>query len=93
MAVGHNERRKEREPRVVEVFGRGNGQVALDLFELIELAWHDCYGEVTPPESVVEDMLTISGGTIKGLVQAALLGVKDVRDLRLAAEERFPRNS
>ena len=88
MAVGRVERRREREPRFVAVFGEQQAPVALDLFDLFELAWHDCYGEVTPSLDVVEDMLTLSDGTIGGLVHAALLAVTDWRDLRVAADTR-----
>ena len=88
MAVGRAERRKERVSQFVEVFGKSQAPLALDLLEITELAWHDCYGEVTPPRSVIEDMLTVSGGTIAGLIQAALLAVTDWRDLSVAAEER-----
>lgn len=91
MAVGRAERRKERQPRIVAVFGNDEAQLALDLLDIVELAWHDSYGEVTPPPSVVEDMLTLSGGTIGGLIQAALLAVTDWRDLSVAAEERRSR--
>jgi len=61
--------------------------VALDLLDILELAWHDCYGDLTPPRQVIEDMLTLSDGTIEGLIQASLLAVRDWRDLRVAAEE------
>ena len=61
--------------------------VALDLFELTELAWHDCYGETTPSEDVIEDMLLLSEGNIERLIRAARLAVADRRDLRVAAEE------
>lgn len=88
MAVGRVERRREREPRFVAVFGEQQAPVALDLFDLFELAWHDCYGEVTPSPDVVEDMLTLSDGTIGGLVHAALLAVTDWRDLRVAADTK-----
>jgi len=88
MAVGRAERRKERQPRIVEVFGNDEGQLALDLLDIVELAWHDCYGEVTPPPSVIEDMLALSDGTIGGLIQAALLALTDRRDLSVAAEDR-----
>ena len=91
MAVGRAKRREEREPQVVAVFGTEEGQLALDLLDIVELAWHDCYQEVTPPRSVIEDMLTLSDGTIGGLVQAALLAVTDWRDLRVAADERRSR--
>lgn len=88
MAVGRVERRREREPQFVAVFGEQQAPVALDLFDLFELAWHDCYGEITPSSAVVDDMLTLSDGTIGGLVQAALLAVTDWRDLSVAADTR-----
>lgn len=88
MAIGRAERRKERQPQIVAVFGDDEGQLALALLDIVELAWHDCYGEVTPPPSVIEDMLTLSNGTIGGLIQAALLAVTDWRDLSVAAEDR-----
>ena len=88
MAVGRAERRREREPRFVAVFGEEQAPIALDLLDITELAWHDCYGEVTLPPSVIEDMLTVSRGTLEGLIQAALLGVTDWRDLKVAAQQR-----
>ena len=91
MAVGRAERRREREPRVVAIFGEEKASIALDLLDIFELAWHDCYGEVTPPRGVIEDMLTVSDGAIGGLIQAALLAVTDWRDLKVAAEERRDR--
>jgi hypothetical protein len=91
MAVGRTERRREREPRVVGIFGEEQASAALDLLDIFELAWHDCYGEVTPPPGVIEDMFTLSDATIGGLIQAALLAVTDWRDLKVAAEERRTR--
>lgn len=88
MAVGRVERRREREPQFVVVFGEQQAPVALDIFDIFELAWHDCYGEITPSPGVVEDMLSLSDGTIGGLVQAALLAVTDWRDLRVAADTK-----
>lgn len=58
---------------------------ALDLLELLEMAWHDAYGEITPPESVIDDVLTLSKGTLRGLIRAARLAVADSRDLSLQA--------
>lgn len=86
MAVGRAERRKERTPQFLAVFGPELAPAALDLLEVTELAWHDCYGEVSPSHGVVDDMLTVSGGTIDGLVKSALLAVTDWRDLRVTAE-------
>ena len=55
------------------------------VFELMEMAWHDCYGEVTPSEEVVDQVLLCSGGTLGGLITAAHLAVVDRRDLALCA--------
>jgi hypothetical protein len=61
-------------------------EAALDLLELTELAWHDCYGEVTPPDDVIADILVCSKGTLAGLASAARLAVQDARDLRVQAD-------
>lgn len=87
MAVSRAERRKGRRPRAIAVFGEDRAPIALDLLELTELAWHDCYGEVTPPEERIEDMLLLSEGSLERLIEVALLGVSDWRDLKVAAEE------
>ena len=71
----------------MSLFGEDRASVALDLLELTELAWHDCYGEVSPSEEIIEDMLLLSGGNLERLIEAALLGVTDWRDLRVAADE------
>ncbi|WP_327394033.1 hypothetical protein [Streptomyces phaeochromogenes] len=63
---------------------------ALDLLELVEFAWHDCYGDVTPGEDVVEDILTCSQGDLAQMIQFARLAVEDARDLRLSADEIRP---
>lgn len=86
MAVSRAERRREREPRAEAIFGRDLASAALDLFELVEMAWHDCYGEISPSEDQVDDMLALSEGAIEKLVGAALLGLTDPRDLKLAAD-------
>lgn len=87
MAVGRTERREDRSRRVVSLFGENQAPIALDLLELTELAWHDCYAEVSPSEEIVDDMLLLSQGNLERLIQAALLGVTDWRDLKVAAEE------
>ncbi len=87
MAVGRAERRTEREPQFASIFGVEQASVALDLIDITELAWHDCFGEATPPQSVIDDMLALSGGRIDRLIQAALLAVTDWRDLSVAADE------
>lgn len=78
-------RREELRHRVTATFGRST-DAALDLLELTEFAWHDCYGEVSPPASVVDDILTVSQGRLDRLAQAARLAVEDLRDLRMQAE-------
>jgi hypothetical protein len=87
MAVGRAERRQERWQRAVALFGEDRAPIALDLLELTELAWHDCYAEVSPSQDIVDDMLLLSEGNLERLIQAALLGVTDWRDLKVAAEE------
>jgi hypothetical protein len=87
MAVGRAERRKLRWDRAVAVFGEDTTPIALDLLELTELAWHDCYGEVTPSEDIIDDILLLSHGDINRLIQAAVLAVTDRRDLKVAADE------
>lgn len=78
-------RREKRRLHVVELFG-DQAEAALDLLELAELAWHDCYGEVTPPADVIADILVCAHGTLGGLAIAARLAVQDPRDLRLQAD-------
>ena len=78
-------RREQRRPRVEAAFGSA-AEAALDLLELTELAWHDCYGEVSPSDLVVEDILVVSMGRLDRLASAARLAVEDYRDLRLQAE-------
>jgi len=85
MSISRAERRKEREPRVFALYGK-DASAALDLLELLELAWHDCYGEITPADAVVDDALVLSEGTLSGLVLACRLAVMDWRDLRVAAD-------
>ncbi len=70
------------------MFGEAGADRALDLLELVELAWHDCYGERSPSDQVIDDMLVVSDGTLDGLVAAAHLGITDWRDLRVAADKR-----
>jgi len=60
---------------------------ALDVLELLELAWHDSHGEVTPPADVVEDVWVVAGGDLGHLASASRLAVSDRRDLHLAADE------
>jgi hypothetical protein len=79
-------RREQRRASVQAAFG-ANAEAALDVLELTEFAWHDCYGDVSPPDNVVEDILTVSKGRLDRLAHAARLAVEDYRDLRLQAED------
>ncbi len=86
MAVGRAGRREVRRAKVAAAFGPETADAALDLLELTELAWHDCYGESTPPDDVIDDILLVAGGVLAGLATAAHLAVVDRRDLRVAAD-------
>jgi hypothetical protein len=87
VAIGREERFEERKPRVTAVFGDDEEAVraVFEVFALLEMAWHDCYREITPPEEVVDDVLLCSGGTLPGLISAAHLAVVDRRDLSVSA--------
>ena len=95
MAVGRRERFESRKPRVIAVFGSNERVLrhVYGIFELMEMAWHDCYSELSPPEDVVDDVLLCSEGTLEGLVDAAHLAVIDWRDVKLAAAELRSRSS
>ncbi len=86
MAVSRAHRRSERRSRVIAIFGDAFADPVLDLLELTELAWHDCYGEITPPEEIIDDILFCSGGKIIELIQVARLAVADWRDLKVLAQ-------
>ena len=58
------------------------------VIRLMEIAWHDCYGEPSPPAEVVDDVLTCCEGTLEGLVDAVSLAITDWRDLRVAANAK-----
>jgi hypothetical protein len=87
VAIGRAERMAERRPRVVAVFGEAAADRVTDVLTLTELAWHDCYGEVTPSESIIDDILLCSGGDLATLIRAAKLAVEDSRDLMVWAGE------
>ena len=89
VAVGRAERFEERKPRVIAIFGDDDKTIraVAHVFELVEMAWHDCYAEITPSEDVVDDVLLCSGGTIGGLITAAHLAVIDRRDLSVWASD------
>ena len=89
MTIGRAARFEARKPRVIATFGDDDDtlRVVYRVFELMEMAWHDCYAEVTPSKEVVENVLLCSGGTLDGLISAAHLAVIDWRDLSVWASD------
>ncbi len=85
MAVGREQRRNERRTKVAVLFADRTDR-ALDLLELLEMAWHDVYGEVSPPEQVIDDVLFLSEGSLRLLIRWARLAIADSRDVQVAAE-------
>jgi hypothetical protein len=88
MAISRAERRADRKGRVVTIFGEAHAAAVLDLLELTELAWHDCYGEIAPSDGIVDDILLCSEGEMAKLIQVARLAVADWRDLKLLAQHK-----
>ena len=43
MAVGSDQRRRERRAWIMRQFDPREVEAALDLLELTDMAWHDCY--------------------------------------------------
>lgn len=60
--------------------------VVVKVLDLLDLAWHDCFGEATPPEHVVDDLFVAAAGDLRLLIDCAHLAVSDWRDLRLRAD-------
>ena len=87
MVISSADRRTNRSPRATEVFGERAG-AALDTLALLDFAWHDCYGETSPPEQVVEGIWLVADGDLARFVSAAHLAVIDFRDLRAGADQK-----
>ena len=51
----------------------------------------DCYGAVTPPDAVIDDIFLCSGASLATLAKAALLAVIDRRDRWMWSDELRPR--
>jgi hypothetical protein len=85
MAISRADRRRDREGRARAEFGP-HAEAVLDVLELAEFAWHDCYGEVSPPDAVIDDVFVVARGSVTEFVYAARLAVEDYRDLRMAAD-------
>ena len=84
MAISRADRRAVRTERARAEFGR-DADAVLDVLELTEFAWHDCYGEITPPDEVVDDIFVVAQGNLAYFVNSARLAVEDFRDLRMNA--------
>jgi hypothetical protein len=78
------ERRAGRRTKVAVMFADRTDR-ALDLLELLEMAWHDSFNEGTPPEDVIDDVLLLSGGSLRSLIRWARLAVADYGEVRNAA--------
>lgn len=87
MAVGRQQRMSDRRDRIAAVFGESQRPVVVDVLTLLELAWHDCYGGITPPENIIDDLLLLSEGDIGQLVSACRLATQDWRDVVVAADQ------
>lgn len=86
MVTSSADRRSARSGRATDAFGQ-HAAAALDALALLDLAWHDCYDEPSPPEQVVDDIWDVSGGDLARFVAAAHLAVIDFRDLRVWADQ------
>jgi hypothetical protein len=86
VAIGREARRAERAPLVESVLGKSAASAGLDLLELIEYAWHDCYGEITPPDDVILNILICSRGDLATMIHATKVALRDWRDLHLWAQ-------
>jgi hypothetical protein len=85
MVASSEDRRQTRSRRANEVF-KDQAGAALDALALLDFAWHDCYGESSPPEQVIEDIWVVANGDLAQFVSATHLAVVDFRDLRVNAD-------
>jgi hypothetical protein len=90
MAIGSEQRRRQRRPRVEGLFAGKQVEAALDLLHLMDMAWHDCYGprELEVPPAVLDDVLLLSDGDLAVLIRVAREAVIDFRDVRIAADTK-----
>jgi hypothetical protein len=86
LAIGRAARRAERSQLVESVLGKSQASAGLDLLEMTEYAWHDCYDEITPPDEVILNILICSRGKLSEMIHAAKLAIVDCRDLQLWAD-------
>lgn len=83
--IGRSDRRASRLPRAQDAFGK-NAEAVLDVLELVEFAWHDCCGDIAPPDEVIDDIFVVANGDVAKFARAARLAVEDFRDLRMSAD-------
>ncbi len=90
MAIGSEQRRQERKCRIEALFAVDQIEAVLDLLDLMDRAWHDCYGprELEVPPDVLADVLLLADGDLAVLVRVARRAVIDVRDVWVAAAAR-----
>jgi hypothetical protein len=88
MAIGSEQRRRERKPRIQALFAGDQVEAVLDLLHLTDMAWHDCYGprELEIPAAVLDDVLLLASGDLAVLIRAARAAVIDFRNVRVAAD-------
>ena len=86
IGISRGERRDADRGRAALEFGDG-AAAALDVLDLLELAWHDTHGDPAPPADVVDDVWTVAEGDLAKLASASRLAVIDARDLRLVADD------
>lgn len=79
------QRRAERRTKVAVLFADRTDR-ALDLLELLEMAWHDSFDEGTPPEDVIDDVLQLSAGSLRSLIRWSRLAVTDYSEVLAAAD-------
>lgn len=91
MAIARDERRRDRRTRVGASSDKDSIDAALDVLDLMDFAWHDCFGDVAPPDSVLDDVLLLAEGDLHALVRQARLAVIDSRDVRVAADAKRAR--
>jgi hypothetical protein len=88
MAIGSEQRRRERKSRIEVLFAARDVQAALDLLHLTDMAWHDCYGprELEIPSEILDDVLLLARGDLAMLISVARAAGLDFRDVRVAAD-------
>jgi hypothetical protein len=85
MATSSADRRSARSLRATAVFGK-HADAALDALALLDLAWHDCYGDPSPSETIINDIWEVCDGNLAQFIVAAHLALIDFRDLRAWAD-------